>query len=91
MNTQNTKKDILSKTAHNLGFEDFTTATEFAGQSDDAINNLEPDQRQFMRLFKQWIRKFRQFEETIRKPERLIEQQNGTESCRRVETLDKTH
>lgn len=58
MNTQNIKKDILSKTAHNLGFDDFSTAKQFAGQSDEELSTLEPDQRQFLRLFKQWIRKF---------------------------------
>ncbi len=58
MNTQNSKKDILSKTAHNLGFNDFSSASSFAGQSDDELSSLEPDQRQFLRLYKQWIRKF---------------------------------
>lgn len=58
MNIHNSKKDILSKTAQNLGFNDFSSASIFAGQSDDELSKLEPDQRQFLRLYKQWIRKF---------------------------------
>ena len=49
---------MLSKTAHNLGFNNFSNASSFAVQSDDELSSLEPDQRQFLRLYKQWIRKF---------------------------------
>lgn len=53
------RKDFIKKTALALGFASVATVGAFASQKEERIAKLPADQQQFIRLYKQWLNRFK--------------------------------